>query len=472
MNEQKKKVAVVGAGITGLAAAYYMQKEIKEKGLPIELYLIESSLRLGGQIQTIRRDGFVFERGPDSFISRKVSMGKLAKDVGIEDQLVRNATGKTYVLVNEQLHLIPGGSVMGIPTEIGPFITTGLFSWSGKLRAAGDFVISRSGISEDQSLGKFIRRRFGKEVVENLVEPLLSGIYSGDIDRLSLHATFPQFYEVEKKHRSLILGMKKTTPKPSTPRATSTKREGIFQTFRNGLESIVEAIEANLDVCKVMKGIKVEGIEKVEGKAILSLSNGESLDCDGVILATPHSVTRQLFEKHEILQCLKDIPLSSVATVTMAFSKDAVIQEKEGTGFIVSRNGDYSITASTWLNEKWPTSAPDDKVLIRSFVGKSGDESVLELPDSEIEEIVLTDLRKVSKIEGNPLFTVVSRYKEARPQYVVGHKVRVATAKTELQEQFPMVKLAGSSYEGGGLPDCIDQGVAAMYEVLANLKLT
>ena len=472
MEVQKKKVAVVGAGITGLAAAYYMQKEIKEKGLPIELYLIESSLRLGGQIQTVRRDGFVIERGPDSFLSRKVSMAKLAKEVGLEDQMVRNATGQSYVLVNEQLHPIPGGSIMGIPTEIAPFIKTELFSWSGKIRAAGDFVIGRSGIKEDQSLGQFFRRRFGKEVVENLVEPLLSGIFSGDIDRLSLHATYPQFYEVEREHRSLMLGMKKTKPKTTTPQSASAKREGIFLTFRNGLESLVEAIEENLDVCNVMKGVKVENIERVEDKAILSLSNGKTLDCDGVILATPHHISRQLFEKHGILQSLKDIPLASVATVAMAFPKACVTQEKEGTGFLVSRNGDYSITACTWVNKKWPTTTPEDKVLLRSFVGRSGDEAVVELSDSEIEQIVLTDLRKVSKIEGNPLFTVVTRYKEARPQYVVGHKVRVEKAKNELQEQFPMIKIAGSAYEGAGLPDCIDQGVNAMHAVLANLKLS
>ena len=213
MNEQSKKVVIVGGGITGLSAAFYMQKEAREKGLPLDVILVEASNRLGGKIQTVRRDGFVIERGPDSFLIRKKSMGILAEDLGIEGELVKNATGQAYVLVNGELHPIPGGSVMGIPTEIGPFLKTGLFSVAGKLRAAGDFVLPRSHYSRRPITGDFFRRRFGGEVVENLIEPLLSGVYAGDIDHMSLESTFPQFYEVEKKHRSLILGMKKTTPK-------------------------------------------------------------------------------------------------------------------------------------------------------------------------------------------------------------------------------------------------------------------
>ena len=204
MNEQNKKVVIVGGGITGLSAAFYMQKEAREKGLPLDVILVEASNRLGGKIQTVRRDGFVIERGPDSFLIRKKSMGILAEDLGIEGELVKNATGQAYVLVNGELHPIPGGSVMGIPTEIGPFLKTGLFSLAGKIRAAGDFVLPRSDIEGDQSLGGFFRRRFGGEIVENLIEPLLSGVYAGDIDHMSLESTFPQFYasgkETSKPH--------------------------------------------------------------------------------------------------------------------------------------------------------------------------------------------------------------------------------------------------------------------------------
>ena len=473
MSGQNKKVVIVGGGITGLSAAFYMQKEAREKGLPLDVILVEASNRLGGKIQTVRRNGFIIERGPDSFLIRKKSMGVLAQDLGIEGELVKNATGQAYVLVGGELHPIPGGSVMGIPTEIGPFLKTGLFSLSGKLRAAGDFVLPRSNIKGDQSLGGFFRRRFGGEIVENLIEPLLSGVYAGDIDHMSLESTFPQFYAVEKKHRSLILGMKKTTPKQLPQKdGHGAKKEGVFHTFRNGLETIVEAIEQQLEPGSVMKGVRIDAIEApgmVGEKTILEMNDGRKIEADTVILTTGHEMAGRLFAPHGLLQDLREIPTTSVATVALAFPEEHVVQDKEGTGFLVSRSSDYSITACTWTHRKWPTTTPAGKVLIRAFVGRVGDEAIVDLPDAEIEKIVLADLGRVMNITGKPDFTVITRWKKDRPQYRVGHKQRIAAARAELESKFPQVKLAGASYNGVGLPDCIDQGRAAVKEVLEDL---
>lgn len=467
MSLQNKKVVIVGGGITGLSAAFYLQKEIQEKGLPIDVLLIEASNRLGGKIQTVRRDGFVIERGPDSFLIRKKSVGILAKDLGIENELVRNATGQAYVLINDALHPIPGGSVMGIPTQVMPFLKSDLFSWAGKLRAAGDFFLPRSNMAEDQSLGIFFRRRFGGEVVENLIEPLLSGVYAGDIDKMSLQSTFPQFYEVEKKHRSLIWGMKKTTPKQATPKmGHGAAKEGVFHTFRNGLETLVEAIEQQLDPQSVLKGIRVDAIQKTGEQTVLQLNDGQEIVADAVIMTTSHDVTSRLFAPHGLLQELGKIPTTSVATIALAFPAEAVVQEKEGTGFLVSRSSDYSITACTWTHRKWPTTTPKGKVLLRGFVGRLGDEAIVDLPDHEIERIVLEDLQKIIELKSKPDFSIVTRWKEDRPQYRVGHKQRIARARKELQADFPMVKLAGASYDGVGLPDCIDQGKAAVADIL------
>ncbi|MCZ2257652.1 protoporphyrinogen oxidase [Sporosarcina sp. G11-34] len=470
MSEGKKKVVIVGGGITGLTAAYYMQKEAREKGLQLEVLLVEASHRLGGKIQTIRRDGFIIERGPDSFLIRKKSFGILAEDLGIDGDLVRNATGQAYILLNETLHPIPGGSVMGIPTELRPFIFSGLFSLSGKLRAAGDLVIPRSHIEGDQSLGGFFRRRLGREVVENLIEPLLSGIYAGDLDKLSLESTFPQFQEVEQNHRSLIKGMKKTSPKKVPQKeGYGAKKEGVFHTFRNGLETVVEAIEAQLEPGSVIKNVRVDKIDKVGAKTVLQFNDGRVVEADAVIMTTPHQVARNLFAPHGLLTELKDMPSTTVANVAMAFTEESIVQDREGTGFLVSRNSDYAITACTWSYRKWPTSTPDGKVLIRSYVGRSGDESIVDLPDAEIEKIVLADLRKVMTIKDDPEFTVVSRWKEGMPQYTVGHRERLVMAREGLREKFPHVKLAGASYEGVGLPDCINQGKVAVKEVLEEL---
>ncbi|MGM0846404.1 MAG: protoporphyrinogen oxidase [Bacillota bacterium] len=465
---EKQEVVIIGGGITGLTSAYYLQKEAEKTGRPLQIKLIEASHRLGGKIQTVTRDGFIIERGPDSFLERKTSAARLAKEVGIDNDLVNNSTGKAYVLVNEELHAMPGGSVMGIPTQMAPFVTTGLFSMQGKARAAADFILPKSNVKGDQSLGQFFRRRLGNEVVENLIEPLLSGIYAGDIDNLSLLSTFPQFHQVEQKHRSLILGMKKTTPAPQNKNG---KKKGIFLTLNKGLQSMVDAIEERLLPDSVLKGVKVEKIEKQgDGRYSLLLNNGESLDADSVILTTPHPVIPAMFPQYRFFDHLKSTPATSVATVAMAFPEEAIQKDIDGTGFVVSRNSDYTITACTWTHKKWPHTTPEGKVLIRCYVGRAGDEAVVDLSDSQIEKIVLQDLNKIMNITMDPEFTVVSRWKNAMPQYTVGHKERLEELQTNVQNELPGLFIAGSSFEGLGLPDCIDQGEKSVKNVLDYLS--
>ncbi|MCH1626837.1 protoporphyrinogen oxidase [Fredinandcohnia quinoae] len=470
MSEENQKVVVIGGGITGLTTAYYLQKEAKEKGLTIDCILLEASHRVGGKVQTVVQDGFVIERGPDSFLERKQSAARLAKSVGLGDKLVNNTAGKSYVLANGKLHPMPGGSIMGIPTQVGPFITTGLFTPFGKLRAAMDFLLPRTPAGKDQSLGQFFRRRLGDEVVENLIEPLLSGIYAGDIDQLSLMSTFPQFYQVEQKYRSLIMGMKKTTP--AKPKEVTVKKnpKGQFQTITSGLQSLIDAIENKLEPGSVYKGIRVENIKKQGNQYELKLSNSEILIADSIVVTTPHHATQAMFGQYSFFEPFTEMPSTSVATVAMAFPESAIKKDIEGTGFVVSRNNDYIITACTWTHKKWPHTTPSGKVLLRCYVGKAGDEAIVDQSDDEIIKVVLDDLNKTMDITEQPEFTVISRWKDAMPQYTVGHKERIEFVKKNVQEQLPGVYLAGSSYEGLGLPDCIDQGEAAVEQVLQYLN--
>lgn len=470
--EQKKEVVVVGGGITGLTTAFYLQKQARENHLPLNIKLVEASARLGGKIQTYNKDGFVIERGPDSFLERKRSASRLAGEVGVEGELVNNSTGKSFVLVQDRLYPMPGGSIMGIPTQIAPFVTTGLFSFPGKLRAAADFVLPRSNPAEDQSLGHFFRRRLGDEVVENLIEPLLSGIYAGDIDQMSLMSTFPQFYEVEQKYRSLVLGMKRATPSaPKKGSDTKDEKKGMFLTFKSGLQTLVQAIEEKLESNSVIKGTKVEGIQKQEDKYLIALNNGETLTADSVVLTVPHQVVPSIFPQYEFFQPFSTVPSTSVATVALVFPKEAVKKDINGTGFVVSRNGDFTITAVTWNHKKWPHTTPEGKVTLRCYVGRAGDQTVVELSDDQIVKVVLEDLNKTMDITMEPEFFVVSRWKEAMPQYTVGHKKRMETIKKHLSEELPGVFLAGGSYEGLGIPDCIDQGEAAVEKVLKYLNM-
>lgn len=467
MSANRKKIVIIGGGITGLSAAFYLEKEMKEKALPIDCTLIEASPRLGGKIQTIHKDGYVIERGPDSFLERKKSGTELAEQLGLGENLVNNATGQSYVLVDEKLHPIPEGAVMGIPTKLSPFIKTGLFSVFGKARASLDLILPASEAKGDRSLGEFFRRRVGDEVVENLIEPLLSGIYAGDIDKLSLMSTFPQFYQIEQRHRSLILGMKKgrqpVGPKPAK------KKGGMFQTINTGLHTMVEAIENRLESTKIYKGTRAVQIEQQQGKYLIELDNGQQILADAAIVASPHKSISSLFGHKEELDYLKSMTSTSVANVALGFPDSTVEMEHEGTGFVISRNSDFAITACTWTNKKWPHTAPKGKTLLRAYVGKAGDESIVEQSDSEIVRIVLDDLKRIMKISGDPEMVSVTRWNESMPQYNVGHKQKMKEIRDTFSRSFPGIFMAGASFDGVGIPDCIDQGKLAVNEIIEYL---
>ncbi|MDQ0416841.1 oxygen-dependent protoporphyrinogen oxidase [Croceifilum oryzae] len=459
-----KNIVIVGGGITGLSAAFYLQKEIRARKLPWKITLLESKQQLGGKIQTIVRDGYTMERGPDSFISRKPSAAQLVRDVGLESDLVRNEAGQAYILRHGQLLPIPEGAVMGVPTEIKPFVTTSLLSPIGKMRAAADLLLPASKMleEEDQSVGTFFRQRLGNEVVENIIEPLLSGIYAGNIDQMSLMTTFPQFAQMGKEHRSLILGMKSSRPK----KQTNQKPVGMFQTLKSGLSSLVHALELQLTDVDVKKGISVEKIVRDRDQYTLSLQNGERLTADSVILTTPHGFTRKILGNPDFLNPLHDRP-TSVATAILAYPQDEITWDKEGTGFLVPRSEEgYSITACTWTNKKWPHTAPPGKTLLRCYVGRAGEEAIVDRNDEDIVGAVIQDIKKLSTITGEPEFSYVTRWRRAMPQFVPGHKTWYSNVQKQIRNQYPGLFLAGSSYAGSGIPDCIDQGKNAITDVI------
>ncbi|PWU67774.1 protoporphyrinogen oxidase [Gracilibacillus dipsosauri] len=462
-----KKIVIIGGGIAGLTAAFYLKKQIKEENLPYEVNVIEASNRLGGKIKTERRDGFTMERGPDSFLIRKQSAERLVREVGLGDKLVTNGTGKSYILIGNELHSMPQGSFMGIPTQVKPFLLSDLFSIAGKLRAGMDFIRPKGMPQDDQSLGKFFRKRFGDELVENLIEPLLSGIYAGDIDDLSLMATFPNFYELEQKYGSIVRGLQKSMPKTKN----TGKKRSMFYSLEGGLQTLVEALEQALGDEMIYKNTKVKSLEKINSNYQLSLSDGSIVNADAVMVATPFASMKQMLGSYDFIQKLGEMKATSVANVVLAFDQSAIKEDIDGTGFVVSRNSSNRITACTWTHKKWPeTTVPEGKALLRCYVGRPGDEEVIHLSDDGLEELVLADLNKIMRIDGKPLFSVVTRWENAMPQYRVGHKQMVEKLEGDLMEHLPGVYVAGSPYKGIGIPDCIDQGeetVKKMLEFLA-----
>ncbi|GAE25905.1 protoporphyrinogen IX oxidase [Halalkalibacter wakoensis JCM 9140] len=448
-----------------MAAAHKLEKA-KEAGELISYDLFEKDESLGGKIKTKRENGFLIELGPDSYLARKESMTTLAKQVGIDDILFNN-TGQSYVLKGNSLLPIPGGAIMGVPTELQPFITTRLLSPIGKLRAAADFVYPRfTSKDEDISLGHFFRRRLGNEVVDRMIEPLLSGIYAGNLDKLSLKATFPEFQKIERRYGSLIRGIKSSRPKKKTNQTVDGQTRGMFATFRGGLGSLVEAIEEQLDPNAIHKNSKLISIDKEKSTFQLHFSDGEVRGYDSVIVTTPPNVTSQLLHTYPYFDYLQEMESTTVATVAMALKKENIIERHEGTGFVVPKNSNYTITACTWTHKKWEHSTPSGYALLRAYVGRAGDSAIVSRSDEEIVSAVMHDLKQLMSIKGKPEFFYIQRWQKSMPQYNVGHTYRLAKIKEDIARNLPGLYLAGAGYGGIGLPDCIDQGEKAVEQIV------
>lgn len=440
------RVAIIGAGITGLSALYYLMDN--DSTMTVDLY--DKSDRAGGKIKTYRADGYTIELGPESYLSRKKVMTELAEDIGLGDDLVRNETGQAYIYANNKLNPVPKGTMLGVPVEIKPFLKTDLVSWPGKVKAGLDLLKKPKPLYKDVSAGEFFRERLGDEVLENMIEPLLSGVYGTAIDRLSLMSTYPYFKEREQKHGSLIKGMINERPAKS-----NTRKTGQFYQFRHGLESFIETLKDKGQALggNVHLNSEVTAIRQHQDSYTLSV-NGQEKEYDYVIITTPHFEYQRWFKDKE-LEYFKHMPATSVATVVMAFDDDQVINDIDGTGFVVSRTMDTAITACTWTNRKWPHSTVAGKTLLRAYVGRPGDFVVHEKDDDEILRLTRADLDKIMTINGEPEFSIVTRMEHSMPNYHVGHKEMIDGIHDYMSEQYPGIKLIGASHYGVGLPDCV-----------------
>jgi len=453
------KVAIIGGGISGLSSAFYVKRLAREKGQDIEVVLFEEATTVGGKIKTEYREGFVIERGPDSFIKRKPEALEIIKDLGLEEDVVSNQIGQSYILKEDRLHPIPEGSVMGVPTNIRSVLDSELLSMDGKVRVLNEFFIPPLPDFEDMSVGEFFKARFGEEVVDHIISPLLSGIYAGDIYKLSLQIALPQFIAIEKQYGGLIKGLSQMAPK---------KKTSQFATLRGGLKQLVDALEqaVNQDGASIYTGTCVEAVETEDQRYSLSLSNGEKVSADHVIFCVPHHVTEALLSDADYLHREQVAPDTSVANIAMAFNQEDVQMEQEGTGFVVSRQEPKTITASTWTHMKWAHVAPRDKALIRCYVGKPGDDQSIDQSDEELVHIALQDVKSVMTIKARPQFSVVTRWSQAMPQYAVGHRQWLATVRRRLELDYPNVHLVSASYDGVGIPDCIKQAKAVAEEIV------
>ncbi|MBS3976123.1 MAG: protoporphyrinogen oxidase [Syntrophomonadaceae bacterium] len=468
-----KEAVIIGGGITGLAAALALQGKA-------DYMLLEKDSRLGGKILTEKAEGFIIEGGPDCFLSEKPWVAQLAASLGISHRLLgTNEEQKgTFVLSKGRLHRLPEGLMLLVPTQIWPFVINPLISWPGKLRMALDLFLPPKKGGGDESLASFVRRRLGQEALDKIAGPLIGGIHAGDPDTMSLQASFPRFLNMEQNYGSITKAMLAARKHKAVPQATQDAgvAKTYFMSFRDGLGELTAAVIARLDQERLKTGAPVKSIasSQEEGKRIyvVELENGTQVRSPALILAIPAGAAALLVRDldPEMSAALKQMPAVSSATVSLAFKAADIPRKLEGFGFVVPAGENRKIMAVTYSSLKWAGRVPDASfVLLRVFVGGAHQEQLAQLDDGAILKLVGQELHDILAIKTSPLFARIYRWIKGMPQYTLGHLDRMSLIE-QRAGQLPGFYLAGGSYRGVGIGDCINGGTKAAEGALQYLQ--
>lgn len=443
---------VVGGGITGLAAGLDLRRALGADAV----VLLESSDRLGGKIRTEHHDGLLIEGGPDSFLASKPGGVELCRTLGLEDRLVafRPGARRAFVKRRGRLHPLPEGITGLVPSRIAPLLASRTLSLRGRLRAGFEPLVRRRRDESDESIGAFVRRRFGHEAYEHLIEPLLSGIYAGDGDALSLQSTFPQLRRMEREHGSVMRSLV-ATPRP--------ERHGAgFVTLPGGLVELVDAARAALEGVVICTNAPVHHIERAGSGYRVVLASGEVVAARSVVLATPAAAAATIVSSLDgtLAAPLARIPHVSTAIVTLAFRNEDAAPLPETYGYVSPRAEGGRVVACSISSRKFEGRAPDHRVLFRCFLGRAGSEGIMNDPDEVLVREASDELHQVLGIAGAPVVAHVTRWPDGLPQYTTGHATRMAEIAERLRAS-PGLQLAGASFDGVGIPDCIASGQKA-----------
>jgi len=444
------RVAVVGAGIAGLAAAH----ELLVRGAtPI---VFDADTRAGGKLRTEPFGGVALDTAPDSFLARRPEAVQLCTELGLRDRLEAPAATHAYVYARGRLRRLPAGLVLGVPTDPVATARAGILSRWGAARAALEPFLPGAPLGEDEALGAVIRRRYGNEVTERLVDPLLGGINAGDVDRLSIDTVAPQIAAAARRHRSLTRALRAAAP--AGPPVT----DPVFLTLPGGLEGLVDALTASI----TERGGEIRSgdpVSAVTADAVTSRSGRH--DVDGVVLATPAHVTAPLLDPLApgVASTLAAIPYASVAMALLAYDTDRAL---DGSGYLVPRRDGLLMTAASWASSKWRHLAQPGRALLRVSAGRHGDERAMHLDDDDLVARLRADLAVTMDLHDEPAEARVVRWPQAFPQYAPGHRERMAAAVTDLAAAVPAVALAGAALDGVGIPACIGSGRTAARSIL------
>lgn len=460
-----KRIAIIGGGISGLSAAYTLEK-IRRSIAGFEYALYEAAPRVGGVLVTEQVDGCLVEAGPDSFLTEKPWAAQLCRELGLGGQIIgsNDAQRRTYIVVKNRLIEMPDGLMFMVPTKIMPTVLSPLFSMATKIRMAQEMLHPPRTHDGDESVADLVRRHFGQEMVDRLADPLLSGVYGGDSENLSARAVLPRFVELEKQYGSLSRGML-AARKKMAERMKGRPTPPLFSSLKQGMQELVDALVARIGTEPLQPGSAVEKVSFDREHWRLDV-NGRTVYFDGVVFATPaHVVARLLADTApELAKELGGISYSSSITTTLIYDRAALADKDKGFGFLVPRTEGRRMLACTFVHNKFPHRAPENRAIVRAFLGGLRDESVLGLSDEQVISTVKREVREIAGISGEPRAFRIYRWKRAMAQPAPGHLDRLARIE-QLRKSLRGLALAGNAYTGIGVPDCVRTGTEAANEV-------
>lgn len=464
------KIAVIGGGISGLAAAH----RFTELGASHRVVLFERASRLGGVLTTEHRAGYQIEQSADNFITTVPWALDLCKRLGLADQLVQTnpACRQTYVVRAGRLHKLPDGFLMMAPTRIWPLVTTPVLSPWAKARAAAEYFIPPRADAGDESVASFVRRRLGRETFERLVEPLVSAVYAADLEKLSLESTLSRFREMEQEHGSLIRAMRRQMKSRRNTPAQSGARYSLFVTLRDGLTSLVDSLARRIPDPSIRLGTAVDSVRlRHDDQWELTLGDGRTETFTAVVVATPAYETARLLRPvdRKLAGLLDTIPHSGTAVISLAYDRDQIGHSLDGMGVVVPAVEGRDLLALSLSSQKYPHRAPTGKVLLRAFLGGACRPDLLQLDEAELQARAIAEVADLLQVRGRPELCTIARWPSTMPQYHVGHQSRIAAIREQMA-QIPNVELAGKAYGGVGMPDCIRSGELAAQSILENLQ--
>lgn len=464
-----KKAIVVGGGISGLATAYLLRKQAAEAGLELDVTLLEKEERFGGKIWSIKEAGFLCEWGPNGFLDSKPQTLDLCRDLGAAERLLRSNDNA------RKRFIYTGGALNRLP-ENGPmFLKSGLISWPGKLRLALEMVIPKRSDGVDETLASFGRRRLGEEALQKLIAPMVSGIFAGDPETMSLQSCFPRIAELERDHGSLIRAMialakkKKREVAAGKVVASAAGPGGVLTSFRDGIQTLTDILADTLGPATVVSGQNVTSLAAASGGWRLKTDTID-IEADAVILATPAHVTARLLDGVDALMAgvLRQIPYSSMTVVCFGYERERISRDLDGFGYLTPKEEGMNTLGTLWDSSIFENRAPEGKVLLRSMMGGACFPDYITLSDEEVARRVKSDLRTIMGITAEPSFARIFRHPQAIPQYTVGHGTRLA-ALEEGGASHPGLFLTGNSYRGIGLNDCVAAANRTAEEAIAHL---